>query len=312
MRRIIGLVAGGLGTFFIVVALLMHFVVVGQALKFPLGLYKILTYQGSGVSYFNPVSLSEVSGASVRLTQTLRGDVSAGTSKVSVWDQFTNLYDTTNHQQVQYAQSRLAFDRHTGVLLNCCGAAVGTNMHISFAGQGVEFPMNAKKQTYNVFDTTLLKSVPAQYAGQTTVDGLTANKYVETVSPTQVGTKSLPGSLVGSKAPQVTLGEFYQTTTTYTVDPTTGTIVGLDQNQHIGLRDSTGAEKLVVFNGDLSMTPATVQSQVNTAKSGDTATSLITTTIPLTAGLIGVVLLVLGIVLLLMSRGESEEYAEEE
>src|SRR5262245_3798909 len=106
MRRIIGLVASGLGAFFIVTAVLLHFVVVPQALKFPLGLYKILTYQGSNASYFSPASLTEVSGATIRLTQTLRGDASAGTSSVSVWDEFTNLYDTTNHAQVQYLQSR--------------------------------------------------------------------------------------------------------------------------------------------------------------------------------------------------------------
>jgi Porin PorA len=247
----------------------------------------------------------------VRLTQTLRGDVGAGTSSTSVWDQFINLYDTTNHQQIQFSQSRLAFDRNTAVLTNCCGAAIGTDTHVTFAGLGVMFPINSQKRTYNVFDTTLLKAVPAQYVGQATVDGLTANKYVETVAPTQVGTKSVPGSLVGSKASQVSLGEFYQTTTAYYVDPVTGTIVSLDQNQHVGLRDSTGTEKLALFNGDLIMTPASQQSQVNVAKSGDTESSAVKTIVPLTAGLLGVVLLVFGIVLVLMSRNDEEEYAEE-
>ena len=58
MRRIIGLVASGLGTFLIVTALLIHFVVVGQVLKFPLGLYKILTFQGNNVSYFSSTQWS--------------------------------------------------------------------------------------------------------------------------------------------------------------------------------------------------------------------------------------------------------------
>ncbi len=310
MRRIIGLVATGLGTFFIVAALLIHFVIVGQALKFPLGVYRVLIYQGNNVSYFSQASLNEISGATVRLTQTLRGDVSAGNTNVSVWDEFTSTYDTTNHVQVQYSQSRIAFDRRTGVLISCCGAAVGTDTHIDFAGQGVEFPMNSQKQTYNVFDTTLLKAVPADYAGQATVDGLSAYKYVATVAPTKVGTQSVPGSLLGSTASSVSLGQFYQSTTTFYVDPVTGTIVNLNENEHVGLRDSTGTERIVEFNGDLAMTPATVQSQVNIAKSGDTETSAVSTIVPLTAGILGVVLLVLGIVLVLISRGEDVEYEE--
>lgn len=311
MRRLSGLILTGLGAFFIVVALLLHFVVVGQALKFPLGVYKILTMTGSNVSYFSSASLTEVNGAAVRATQTVRGDVSAGTSGVAVWDEFTYVYDTTNHQPVQYVQSRIAFDRRTGALINCCAATIGTDSHVNFGGGlGLEFPMNAQKQTYQVFDTTLLKPVPAHYAGQATMDGLSTNKYVATVAPTQVGTKSVPGSLVGSKTAQVNLSEFYQTNTTFFVDPTTGTIIAVDENQHVGLRDSTGVEKLVVFNGSMTTSPATVQAQVNTAKSGDTETSAITTLAPLIAGILGVVLLVLGIVLTLISRGE-EEYAEE-
>lgn len=313
MRRIIGLVASSLGTFLIVFALLLHFLVSKQVLKFPLGTYRVLTYQAANATYLDGATQAEIYNANVRLTQTLRGDASAGSSGVSVWDQFIYLYDTTNKRQIQYQQSRLAFDRRTAVLVDCCGADVGSDTHVNFTGLGVIFPINSQKQTYDVFDTTLLKAVPAFYVGQATVDGLPAYKYVATVAPTQLGTQAVPGVMVGSKAAQVSLGEFYQDTTTYYVDPVTGTIVNVSQNEHIGLRDATGAEKLVEFSGDLAMTPTTVQAQVNTANSGDTKSGAISTTVPLVTGILGAVLLVLGVVLVLISRREDDnmEYVEQ-
>ena len=85
------------------------------------------------------------------------------------------------------------------------------------------WPLGTQKKTYQVFDTTLLKPVPTTYAGTAVVDGETTYKFVETVTPTQAGTQTLPGSLVGIKDQQsVTLPEYYSATTTEYVDPTTG------------------------------------------------------------------------------------------
>src|SRR5215831_1419801 len=78
MRRLTGFVAAGLGTFLLVVALLMHFYVPGVITKFPLNTYTVSTLLGHNVSYFSPSQLTELSGVTMRATNTTEGDGSAG------------------------------------------------------------------------------------------------------------------------------------------------------------------------------------------------------------------------------------------
>lgn len=310
MRRLVGTVASGLGMFLVVLALLLRFYVVGVVVKFPLSTYTITTLLGHNMSYFSTSKLTELSGVTMRVTNTTQGDASAGNSGRSVYNTFTYIYDVTNRQTFQYSTSRLAFDRKTGILINCCGAAVNGNTHVHMSGLGVLFPLGTKQQDYQVFNTTLNKPVTAKYTGQGTVDGLAVYKFVISVPPTKFGTEQVPGSLIGSSQPAVSLGEFYQGTITDSVNPATGVPVAVSQQQHISLRDSTGAEKLVVFDGTLTTTPATVAASVHTVKKNLTLLTLITTTVPLGAGILGILLLIGGIALVSVSR--EEEYDDEE
>ncbi len=68
------------------------------------------------------------------------------------------------------------------------------------SGQGYVWPLGAKKQSYQVFDTTLQKPVTFKFAGTATTSGIPTYKYVAVVPPTQTGTEVLPGALVGEKA----------------------------------------------------------------------------------------------------------------
>jgi len=308
MRRVIGLTASGLGTFFVVVALLMHFYVVGVAVKFPLNEYLVSTLVGHNVSYFSVAKLNELSGVTMQVTATVEGDVAAGTSTRAVWTEFSYAYDQTNGLIYQYSIQRLAFDRRTGVLIgNCCGDSIGTDTALHLSGQGYVWPFNTQKRTYQVFDTTLLKPEPATYQGTATIDGITTYKFVEQVPPTQYTTQTLPGSLVGESQPSVTLGQYYQATNTSWVDPVTGAPVETEKNQQVTLRDSTGAVRLNLFSGDLKMTPASIAASAKMVKSDDTKANLVITTVPLIAGLLGIVLLAFGLVLVLRRRPEYEE-----
>jgi Porin PorA len=311
MRRLVGTVASGLGMFLVVFALLLHFYVVGVAVKFPVNTFTISTLMGHDVSYFNTTKLTELSGVTMKVTNTTQGDAAAGNSARAVYNTFTYIYDETNNQTFQFSTSRMAFDRKTGELINCCGAAVGTNTKIHMTGLGVLFPLGTKPQNYQVFNTTLLKPATARYEGQTTVDGLSTYKFGTQVPPTNVGTQQVPGSLIGSTQPAVSLDEYYQATITDWVNPATGVPVAVNQNQHIGLRDSTGAEKLVVFAGDLSTTPATVRASVHTVNNNLGLLNLVETSGPLIGGLVGIILLIGGIVIVLTGRDdEIEEPAE--
>jgi len=309
MRRVTGLVAVALGTFLIVLAALTRLYIVGQVVKFPLDENRVTTLTASNVSYFNTGLLQELTKVSMTDTSTTQGDVAAGSKHTAVWNNFTYLYDNTNQQTYTYSLRRLPFDRRSGELVNCCGAAIdGKKVHL--AGLGYVWPLNAQKQTYEIFDSTLMKPEPATFAGTARVDGLTTYKYVENVTPTQFATQTLPGSLVGIADQQtVQLGEYYSGTTTEWVDPITGAPVQVAMSQHLYLAGTSGRSVLNLLDGNFTTTPASVASAVSTAKSYDTKIIVISIVTPAAGGLAGVIILIVGIILGRKRRGY--EYVDE-
>jgi hypothetical protein len=311
MRRVIGLTFAGLGAFLIVVAVFLPTYVAGHVIKYPLNEYLETTLKGSGVSYFSPSMVKEVSGATIRVTSTVKSDAAAGTSSTAVWNEFSYLYDVTNSAPFEFSSRRFAFDRRSAELVNCCGASIDGNKSIRQTGLvGFLWPMGTKKTTYEVFDPSLNKPRPARYTGTSTIDGIRVYRFVEHVAPTRSGSVTLPPSLVGMKGQSwVTLPEVYSGTNTFWVDPVTGAQLGTSENQKLVLEDTTGAQRLVLLDGSLVMTPQSVSKVVKLDRSGRSEYSLLVTVIPLVAGLVGLVLLIAGIVLVWLARGDQPDDA---
>jgi Porin PorA len=313
MRRVVGLTLTGLGAFFLALALLLRFYVPSHAIKFPLNEYDVSTLTGDNMTYFSQKDLTDLGGVAMRSTITVEGDVAAGSSSTAVWQEFTALQDVSNSSPVSYSSQRLAFDRRTGVLVNCCGNRVGNHTNLPLGGQGYVWPINTQKQTYQVFDTTLLKPEPFRYEGTTTVDGLTAYKFVEHVSNQQFGTQTLPGALVGVKnQASVTLPQYVTATNTFLVDPVTGAPLAVTENQNVSLKDSTGATRLVLLQGKLASTPETIQHEANTSNSYHLKIQFVEVIGPLVGLLLGIVLLIIGITLLLSEPDDEELIYEDE
>jgi hypothetical protein len=294
MRRVAGLVVSGLGAFLLVSGILLRFYVAGQVVRFPLNEYQIITLAGKDVTYFSPSLLKDVTGVAMRVTRTTEGDVAAGTSSRAVWTQFSYSYDATNGVTYKSLTQRSAFDRRTGALIACCGETVGT-----YTGRqdGLAFvwPHGTRRTSYQIFDTTLLKPMVVQYAGPATIDGLPTYRFVEHVPAGQFGTQKLPGSLVGLHGqPTVTLDEYYQAVNTYWVDPVTGAVVDTSEDQKITLRDSSGVQRLVLFQGDLPMTARSIQGLVRSDRAKRADVEAITVTVPAGLALAGVLLLAAG------------------
>ena len=310
MRRVIGLTLTGAGTFLIVCAVLLPTWVSSQVIKFPLNEFETATLAASNASYFSPSSLTEKTGVSLEATYTIKGDGAAGNSSTAVWDEYSYAYDLTNRQPVQQMTRRFAFDRRTALLVMCCGANVNGDSSIDQRGYlGYVFPIGTQKQTYDVFDTTLNRPEPFVYSGTTDVHGIGAYEFVENVAPVQVGTQTLPGSLVGLSAASVTLPEYYQIHLIYYVDPATGALIDVNEHQTTSLRNpATGAQALLLFDADLIATPATVTNVVALDTSGRNKLNLIETILPLVLGIVGAVALVTGI---LLARKPHEDIAAE-
>jgi len=312
MRRIVGLALAGLGAFLLVAALLTRTYVADQLVKFPLNTYVKTTLIGKDVSYFSPKLVRPVTGATMQVTDTVKGDSAAGSSSTAVWDEFTYLYDRTNHVVFSYTTRRAAFDRRTAVLVDCCGANIGGNSAIRQTGlSGYVWPIGTDKRTYQVYDTTLLRPMPFRYAGTGTIHGISVYRFVEQVPPTQSGTQKVPGSLIGSSQNLVTLPEYYAATNTYWVDPRTGGVLDSNSNSKQYLRNTANGQDLLLFDGDLVMTPASVDTAVGLDATGRTELAWFELYGPVAAVVLGVVALVAGIVLV-RRRGDRPERARAE
>lgn len=302
MRRVSGVILVGLGAFFVALALMLRFYVAGQLVKYPLDEYQVSILQGSDVTYFSATKLKPLT-VGVTVTDTIRGDVAAGNGQRAVWNEFTDTRDTTNGVEIQAATRRFAFDRRTGTIINCCGDQVNGDTSVNQTGLALFWPFNAQKQTYTIFDTTASKPMPASYVGTDTVGGLPVYKYAENVTGVPAGSQTLPGNLVGMKGqPSVTLPEYYQGTNTYWVEPQTGTPVKITQSRQLSLRDNSGNTRLMLFSGNLAMTPATQADIISKAKKAKTQLQTVSTTAPLAGLLVGLVLIVIGLVLAATGR----------
>jgi hypothetical protein len=311
-RHVVGLVLAGVGTFLVVCAVLLPTWVTGQVVKFPLNEYETATLAASNASYFNASSLTEKTGVNLQATYTIKGDAAKGSSSIAVWNEYSYVYDLTNPQPVQQMTRTFAFDRKTGQLVNCCGASLNGDTSIQQRGLvGYVFPIGTKKQTYNVFDTTLNQPVPFTYAGTTTVHGAQAYEFVENVAPRQVTELAVPGSLVGMSAATVTLPEYYQIHLIYYVDPVTGGLVDVNEHQTMSLRNpATGAQALLLFDADLIATPASVSNIAAIDGSGRNKLNLIETTLPLVLGIVGGVALIAGALLARKRRPAMDDELE--
>jgi hypothetical protein len=285
--------------FLIVGAILLPTYVAGQTIKFPLNEYETATLTGSNMQYFNAKLLTEETGVSMVATYTIKGVPSEGNGSTAVWDEYSYAKDVTNDYVQSQSVQRSAFNRTTGQLVDCCGANLNGNTGIRQSGVvGWVFPMGTKKQTYMVFDITLDKPEPYVYSGTANVDGVQTYKFVENVAPTQFATLTVPGYFVGSSAKTIAAGEYYQIKEIYYVDPVTGALVDVNEDETLTLHNpATGVSGIVLYNGDLQMTPASVTAIVKLDTNGRSELSLLTLILPLVLGIVGAILVVVGFLL---------------
>jgi hypothetical protein len=273
----------------------------------------VTTMTDQDFSYFSPTSLKEYTGVRVTATRTVEGDVTSGSSSVAVWGSFTALQDTTNHAAIQYTSQRSAFNRRSGLLVNCCAATIGAKA-VHQSGQGFTLPFGTAHQTYQIFDVTLLQPVPLTFAGTGTIDGMSADRFVEHVANRKFGQQTLPGPVVGQKEQAtVTLPEYLTATNTYWVDPVTGRIIDATQDQRVALEGSSGATELVLLGGKLAETPASVRAAVASASQSHNKINWIQDTGPLIGILVGLVLLIGGVWLIWRTeRPYADAYDDED
>ncbi|HEY3880310.1 MAG TPA: porin PorA family protein [Trebonia sp.] len=244
-----GLLLAGLAALCTAGAVVLGWRMTGPATARPLGEHETVTLTAAGASYFSPVRLTEVTGAALTETETITAVTGAGYPAVAVWDVHQAVYDATSHVQLEPESRTVAFDRSTAELVNCCDGNVNGDGLVWQDGiAGYAFPVGTRKQTYAVFDTVLGKSAPLAYSGTGTVGGITAYQFTEDVTAARAGFSAL----------SATDPQSYSVHRVYWVDPVTGSLLKVSENEDLALAKPAGGTR-TLFHADLAATPDTVQ-----------------------------------------------------
>lgn len=142
-----------------------------------------------------------------------------------------------------------------------------------------KFPFNTKKQTYPYWDSTIQKSVPANFVGTRVIDGLTTYQFHVQVdnAPVEVAA-GVPGKYSDDK--------------TIYVDPVTGSQINQVETQ---TRTTNDGKPVIALS--FQYTPAQVKTTVDEANANRSQISLVRNVIPLIGFILGIPALLVGLYL---------------
>ncbi|REE97331.1 DUF3068 domain-containing protein [Thermomonospora umbrina] len=294
-----------LGCCGITLAPLLRGYVADRLVVAPVNQYSKATLVGENARYLDIAKLTMVEGARVIGTATVRGAPDSSNAETAVWDSFTVVEDAATGADLDARLWRVAFDRRTSELRNCCGAAIGNDPTVRQAGLGMMWPIgNVERRAYPLYDPTTRRPWPALFKGTDEVEGLTAYKYVQHIEPTPVGEyKQLPGKLLGmDEKKSYDADRTYEAWVTVWVDPRTGAPVDRRQQVTSKLRTKDGVDRITVAQMDLRMSDESRRRAVRTADEGAGRIRLVRTTGPLGAFILGGALLGTGVALSTRTR----------
>ncbi len=319
MRRAVGFILIGLGVFLVVLGPTIRWVIAPKLAVAPLACepnpgYEDLCDNGvslspsSGVaaSLFSAATLSVRTDVPLEANRRVRPDRPGSTAAQTIYDTIQEVLDGDG-ELVTASLARFGFDGHTSELLDCCEANVDGEPITEFGGvMPLKFGFDVQQQDYNYFDTTLQAATPAVFTGTDEIDGLEVYVFEQVIEPTQIGTLEVPGDLVGSQEDSFVAPRFYGNTRTLYVEPTTGVIINGEEQQLQTLRGPDGTDQLTIIDAQLGFTDDNIANAVVNAENGKSSLGLITTTIPLAALILGVLLAGLGVFLVLGVRRTDE------
>jgi hypothetical protein len=277
--------------------LLLRFYAAPRLVATPASIYQTDTLVARNASYFDQGTLTARRGVTLTLTATVRGDPAASTSQIAVWDSFTALADRAHKALVISTYQRAAFNRRTGELVSCCGAAVNDDTGIAQRGIGLAWPIGVRRATYQVFDTNTERAWPAVYAGPRRVQGVLTYRFVQHIPATVV--QQMPGvpiSLLGLRGParSVVADRYFQGDVTFWVDPRTGVLVDQEERGRSVLRGPGGRGELVAADFDLRMSASSRRQLAALADKNAASIAAVRTTGPLGGITLGFLLTLAG------------------
>lgn len=330
MRRVVGFVLLGLGVFAVALGLLLRFYAYPQLAKVPLSTESTSIAEGDGITALvitteNGAPVPEIRhDLSLKSTTYVTGDLTQPEVKedgdVAVYVEAIKTVDESSGITVNATLRSLCFDRFSGeAVAPCEGQYIeveeddpikGKRDVVQQPGLSFKFPFGTEQKDYTFYDLQVRKAVPAKYAGEDTIQGLDTYKFVMTVSNTKIGSREVPGDLVGQPdEPSVTADLYYKGQRTLWVEPATGIIVSGQQQmtQELVAPGEEPGEGTVVFDGTLKLNDKTVTDFVGKAKDAVGQISLLTV-VPVWMWIVGALMIIGGLVMLYapFGRGGSD------
>ncbi|MGP4090345.1 DUF3068 domain-containing protein [Streptomyces sp. KR55] len=302
----------GLGVFLLVLAPMLAWYVKPRAAVNPVDIDVTAVYTGTG-SYFDVDEAETLRDRRITVTQRVRGDVGdSERSGRAVWDVVTTV-DTDKslpaadpHDALDFSTARWVTDRLTNRPAHCC------REQPYHEGEAyLKFPFDVQKRPYRWWDSQLGATVTLSYRGTEKIRGYQGYVFTGTVPPTKIGTRQVPGALVGRpEAAQVFAEEWYSNHgIKLVVDQATGRVLSAQLGPRQTLRAPGGTKDAVVLLDvpKLSHTPATQEFAVGKAEEDRVRLRAVGRTVPIGAAAAGFVLAAAGGVLLVRGRARPED-----
>lgn len=314
-RRVIGGSLFGIGLFLLVVAMGLAVVLAPLLNRLPFDMDPSLTTTEASDATFVQVRMVDgapsigVERAGLRVRTSVQPDVTAtagltgdAADRTIIWNVFQQTERADTGEMINASQSRIALDRRSGA-----GAEWGdqcladqpseacTPGSLAYQGQLYQFPFDTKKETYRFFDGNLGRAVPIDYRGTDTIEGLRAYRF-EQVIPEQALTSSpeILSVLRSRFAPGATsVTMMYRTHRTVWVEPVSGVIVSVKDEQHHTLVPDVGPPT-VVFDATFRLDPQSLRIVSDAAASGRMQILALRRYVPLGLGLLGILALLAG------------------
>jgi hypothetical protein len=296
-----------LAFFALTLAILLRTLLADQILVAPANQYARAELQAANATYFDASIVAARSGVTMTLTSTVRGNVKdskAAKGDTVVWDTFLALEDLQNGNKVEISEERIAFDRKTAEMVDCCKATGKPTP--GEPTYGLFFPVGIEKKTYNVYDFSSNKAWPMRFDGTEKRGGMEVYRFVQRIDETNRGQyeRPLPSNLLGlpGKSRDVPVDSYFGGTMTAWIEPRSGVLVDRRQQVTSSLKTKDGQGRLLVADLDLRMSEKTQKDLRDKAETAASAKTLLKTTGPAVSVVVSVLLFALGAFLLIRRR----------
>lgn len=324
MRRfvspgLLGPVLIGLGTFLIVVGVLVRFYAYPSLAKVPAN-YDSYTYlEAEGAEIFNsdPEVLAPETVDLEVTSHTVSGDYPDAPEGVVVWANSVTVTPVGWDHPFQQSTELSPFDETTGAAssYDVGFEEVETDgtlerVEVTRDGQVYKFPFGTEKKDYPVWDGSIGAAAPATFEGTEEVQGLEVYKFVQRIEPTVIETRDVPGSVFGVDEASVEADMVYEMTRTFYVEPVTGSPVDrVEERNQVLSYDGT---EVPAFVGTVEYTEESVDDAVDNVAGKAPLLEATRALAPILLGVVGALALLGGFLLGRRATGARRDDREHE